>query len=34
VPIELLASRQKRLDPNGPAWSAVLAATGQPERFE
>jgi 6-phosphofructokinase 1 len=34
VPIKLLASRQKRLDPNGPAWSAVLAATGQPERFE
>jgi 6-phosphofructokinase 1 len=34
VPIELLASRKKCLDPNGPAWSAVLAATGQPERFE
>ena len=34
VPIELLTSRKKRLDPEGPAWSAVLAATGQPERFE
>ena len=34
VPIELLASRKKCLDPNGPAWSAVLAATGQPEQFE
>jgi 6-phosphofructokinase 1 len=34
VPIELLASQVKRLDPDGFAWSAVLAATGQPERFE
>ncbi len=34
VPIELLASRKKRLEPDGFAWSAVLAATGQPERFE
>ena len=34
VPIELLTSRKKRLDPEGVAWSAVLAATGQPERFE
>jgi 6-phosphofructokinase 1 len=34
VPIELLASRKKRMDPDGLAWSAVLAATGQPERFE
>jgi 6-phosphofructokinase 1 len=34
VPIELLASRQKRLDPDGFAWSAVLATTGQAERFE
>jgi 6-phosphofructokinase 1 len=34
VPIELLASQSKRLDPNGFAWSAVLATTGQPERFE
>lgn len=29
VPIELLVSRKKRLDLNGPAWHAVLAATGQ-----
>jgi 6-phosphofructokinase 1 len=34
VPIELLATQQKRVDPDGPAWSAVLAATGQPHRFE
>jgi len=34
VPIELLATQQKRLDPDSPAWSAVLAATGQPHHFE
>jgi len=34
IPIELLAQRQKRLDPESPAWSAVLSATGQPHRFE
>jgi 6-phosphofructokinase 1 len=34
VPIELLATQQKRLDPDSPAWSAVLSATGQPHRFE
>jgi len=34
VPIELLTSRKKRLDPDSFAWRAVLAATGQPERFE
>src|SRR5689334_493958 len=34
VPIELLASQQKRLDPESSTWSAVLAATGQPHRFE
>jgi 6-phosphofructokinase 1 len=34
VPIELLASRKKSLDTSGFAWSAVLATTGQPERFE
>ncbi len=33
VPIELLATQQKRLDPDSMAWHAVLAATGQPERF-
>ena len=30
VPIDLLATQEKRLDPNGSSWSAVLAATGQP----
>ena len=34
VPIELLAGREKRLDPDGFAWSAVLATTGQPDPFE
>jgi 6-phosphofructokinase 1 len=34
VPIELLTSQKKALDPNGLAWSAVLASTGQPESFE
>ena len=34
VPIELLTGRTKRLDPGGFAWQAVLATTGQPERFE
>jgi 6-phosphofructokinase 1 len=34
VPIELLTARTKRLSPDGPEWAAVLAATGQPERFE
>ncbi len=34
VPIELLAKEKKRLESEGPAWSAVLAATGQPHRFE
>jgi 6-phosphofructokinase 1 len=34
VPIELLVTRKKRLDTNALGWSAVLAATGQPERFE
>jgi 6-phosphofructokinase 1 len=29
VPIELLVSQKKRLDLDGPAWRAVLAATGQ-----
>src|SRR5262245_10113206 len=33
VPIELLATQTKRIDPDGPAWSAVLATTGQPHRF-
>jgi len=34
VPIELLASHVKRLDPASGWWHSVLAATGQPERFE
>jgi 6-phosphofructokinase 1 len=34
VPIELLATQQKRLDLDSPVWSAVLSATGQPHRFE
>ncbi|MEI6674587.1 MAG: ATP-dependent 6-phosphofructokinase [Verrucomicrobiota bacterium] len=34
VPIEMLAQQQKRLDPDGPAWRAVLAATGQAGQFE
>jgi len=34
VPIELLATQQKRLDPDSPAWSAALSATGQPHLFE
>jgi 6-phosphofructokinase 1 len=33
VPIEFMAARKKRLDPNGMTWQAVLAATGQPECF-
>ncbi|HEY5910792.1 MAG TPA: ATP-dependent 6-phosphofructokinase [Verrucomicrobiae bacterium] len=34
VPMELLAAEKKRLNPNGSIWHAVLAATGQPARFE
>ena len=34
VPIELLARKIKRLDPTTGWWHAVLAATGQPDRFE
>src|SRR6185436_14570090 len=33
VPIELLATRTKRLDPANGLWRSVLAATGQPESF-
>ena len=33
VPIELLANKTKRLDPATGWWHAVLAATGQPDRF-
>lgn len=34
VPIELLATHTKRLDPASGWWRSVLATTGQPERFE
>jgi 6-phosphofructokinase 1 len=34
VPIDLLTSRKKRLDPSSQLWSAVLSSTGQPESFE
>lgn len=33
VPIELLANRSKTMEPAGLAWKAVLASTGQPEKF-
>ncbi len=34
VPIDLLTSRKKSMDPDGFQWNAVLAATGQQPRFE
>jgi 6-phosphofructokinase 1 len=34
VPIELLTSRKKFMEPDSLAWNAALSATGQPERFE
>ncbi len=34
IPIELITSRKKSIDTNGFVWSAVLAATGQADRFE
>lgn len=34
VPIELLTKKTKRLDPATGWWHAILAATGQPDRFE
>lgn len=34
VPMEALSREKKRLNPNGSIWHAVLAATGQPARFE
>ncbi len=33
VPIKLLATHVKRLDPASGWWHSVLASTGQPERF-
>jgi len=34
LPIPLAVSQKKHLDPEGPFWASVLAATGQPRRFE
>ena len=34
VPIEMLAKAKKRVDPDSSIWHAVLATTGQPERFQ
>jgi 6-phosphofructokinase 1 len=34
VPIELLTTQKKRMDPESIAWHAVLASTGQPVSFE
>jgi 6-phosphofructokinase 1 len=34
VPIDLLTGKRRRLDPDTGWWHAVLAATGQPARFE
>lgn len=34
VPVELLSSKQKSMDPQGFEWRAVLSSTGQRERFE
>jgi 6-phosphofructokinase 1 len=33
VPIDMLMREPKRVDPGGSMWQAVLAATGQPDRF-
>jgi 6-phosphofructokinase 1 len=33
VPIALAASRRKKIDPEGPLWSSVLASTGQPKHM-
>ena len=34
IPIEMLVSKKKHIEPDGIWWNAVLAATGQPARFE
>lgn len=34
VPVEALVAEKKQLDPGGGWWHAVLAATGQPAKFE
>ncbi len=33
VPLSMATGRKRRVDPAGPLWQAVLAATGQPPRF-
>jgi 6-phosphofructokinase 1 len=33
VPIQMLSTQKKRIDPEGQYWSAVLAATGQPRHM-
>jgi len=34
IPIEMLVREKKHIDPDSIWWTAVLAATGQPARFE
>jgi 6-phosphofructokinase 1 len=34
VPIELLTSRKKSMDPDSFQWKAVLASTGQTNQFD
>jgi 6-phosphofructokinase 1 len=34
IPIQMLVLEKKHIDPDGTWWNAVLAATGQPARFE
>src|ERR1700751_330735 len=34
IPIEMLVLEKKQIDPDGFWWKAVLAATGQPVRFD
>ena len=34
IPIEMLVLEKKQINPDGFWWKAVLAATGQPARFE
>jgi 6-phosphofructokinase 1 len=34
IPIEMLVFEKKQIDPDSIWWNAVLAATGQPARFE
>ena len=33
IPIDKLSGQQKRVDPDGTGWQAVLSATGQPARM-